>query len=396
MRLCLDLRKVNALTRNQDTYPLPRIDTILSRLRETKYITALDLKEAFWQIPLTERAKDILTFALPGKGLYRMTRMPFGACTASQTMCRLMDRVLGCDLQPYVFAYLDDIVIVTGTFEKHMEMLREVAKRLEKATLQISIEKSRFCQSSMKFLGYIVDERGVRVDPDKIAAIRDFPRPTTVKEVRRFIGMAGYYRRFVANFSKLSTPLTDLVKKRKGAIDWNDQAEESFKALKEALVTSPILITPDWTKPFVIHTDASDYAVGAVLTQGEEGKEQPIAYFSRKLVGAQKRYTVMEKECLAVLVGIEHFRCYVEGTKFTVITDHAALKWLNTFKNANGRIARWIATLGSYTFDIVHKKGTLHVVPDALSRDETAPEPEQIYAVSKEIILLTETGQNGQ
>ena len=382
-RLCLDLRKVNAVTLNKDTYPLPRIDTILSRLQETKYISALDLKEAFWQIPLSRRARRILTFAVQGKGLFQMTRMPFGACTASQTMCRLMDLVLGHDLEPYVFAYLDDIVIVTGTFEKHVEMLKEVAKRLTDAKLMISVEKSKFCQSSMKFLGYVVDERGISVDPDKVAAIKEYPRPKTVKEVRRFVGMAGYYNRFVPNFSKLSAALTDLVKKRKiTTVEWNDRAEESFNALKEALVTAPVLANPDWKKQFKLHTDASDFAIGAMLTQGDGEEERPIAYMSRKLIAAQNNYTVSEKECLAIVSAIEHFRGYIDGVRFKVITDHAALTWLNTFKNATGRIARWQTYLGSFQFDVEYKKGSHHVVPDALSRVDNAPEPEKIWAVT--------------
>ena len=377
IRLCLDLRKVNAVTKNKDAYPLPNIGTILSRLQSTKFISALDLKDAFWQIGLTERAKEVLAFKIPEMGLYQMEVMPFGATTAAQTMSRLMDLVIGHDLEPYVFVYLDDIIVVTDTFERHIQILTEVAKRIKSAGLTISVEKSRFCLDQMKFLGYVIDARGVRVDPDKVKCILNYPIPKTVKDIRRFIGMAGYYRRFVDRFSEISAPLTDLIKS-KGKISWSEKADQAFRDLKSRLVSAPILATPKWNEKFTIHADASDFAVGAVITQGEGEKEKPVAFMSKKLVGAQKHYTTTEKECLAILTAIEHFRGYIEGTSFNVITDHAALTWLNSLKIKSGRLARWIARLSCFDFEPKHKKGKLHVIPDALSRVEDAEEPDEI------------------
>jgi hypothetical protein len=202
-----------------------------------------------------------------------------------------------------------------------------------------------------------------------------------MKEVRRFHGMASYYRRFVPNFAHVAGPITDLTAQGKKKIEWTQAHQDAFDKLKEYLITAPILATPQWHLMFTIHTDASDYAVGAVLTQGDEDDERPIAYMSKKLVGAQKRYTTTEKECLAILTAIKHFRCYIEGVKFKVITDHAALRWLFSIKVQTGRLARWIAELSCYNFEIEHKSGVLHEFPDALSRIQDAPEPELVYNV---------------
>ena len=381
IRLCIDLRKINAVTVNKDAYPLPNISTILSQLQDTKYISAIDLKDAFWQLKCSERTQKVLAFKVPGMGFYQINRMPFGAVTASQHMVRLMDMVIGHDLEPHVFVYLDDIVVVTGTFEKHVEILAEVARRLEEAKLTISVEKSRFCLAEMKFLGFIIDARGIRVDPEKVECIAKFPRPTSVREIRRFIGMAGYYRRFVPNFSELSAPMTNLISK-KGKLQWSLEAEHSFKEIKRRLMSAPILVTPKWNEMFTIHTDASDYATGAMLTQGEGEDERPIAYMSRKMIDAQTRYTTTEKECLAILLAVKHFRCYVDGVRFKIITDHAALKWLNSLDIKTGRLARWIAELSQYDYVVEHRKGPLHVIPDALSRIDNAPEPEIVYEVA--------------
>jgi hypothetical protein len=281
LRLCIDLRRINAITQNIDAYPLPNVSTILANMQSTKYISAVDLKDAFWQIPVAEETQKILCFKVPGDGLYQIKRMPFGAVTAAQHMVRLMDIAMGHDLEPYVFVYLDDIIIITPTFEKHLEVLGQVSDRLTKANLTISMDKSRFCMSEMKFLGFVIDERGIRVDPEKVSCIARYPVPQTLKEVRRFHGMASYYRRFVPNFAHVAGPITDLTASAKKKIEWTQLHQDAFDKLKEYLITAPILTTPQWHLMFTIHTDASDYAVGAVLTQGEEDDERPIAYMSK-------------------------------------------------------------------------------------------------------------------
>lgn len=370
-RVCFDGRKLNSITVNKSAYPLPLIDTIITKLRDARYITSIDLKQAFFQIPLEESSREKTAFAVRGKGLFEFVTMPFGLVSAPQTMCRLMDLVIGPSLEPNCFYYLDDLIICTPTFEKHLEVLEQVFEKLRDANLTVNLGKCCFCRSSLKYLGYVVDEYGLRTDPDKVSSICNFPVPKTTTQVRRLIGMIGYYRRFLKDFSKLASPITDLLHNRKKgqSIVWTPQANEAFEKIKVALTTAPILSSPDFSKKFYLMADASNFGVGCVLFQTEDGGlEHPIAYASKKLNKCQKLYTTTEKELLAVLFGIEHFRYYLEGRQFTVITDHSSLVWLHNMKNPSPRLARWILKLSQYDFNIVHRKASGTVIADALSR----------------------------
>jgi transposase InsO family protein len=376
-RVCEDLRKVNAVTKGRDAYPIPRIDNILANLQGTKYITALDLKDAYWQVPLTEEAQKILAFAVPQTGLFMPLRMPFGCVTAPQTMVRLMDMVIGCDLEPFVFVYLDDIIVVTPTFEKHVEVLREMSKRLRAANLTITLEKSEFCKKELVFLGYVIDGNGIHVNPAKVSCIANIPAPKNATEARSFLGMATYYRRFIKDFAKIVLPLNKATRKNI-KFEWTAEAHEAFLQLKAALIAAPVLVTPQWDKPFTIHVDASDKAMGAVLTQGDGEDEHPIAYMSKKWTNAQINYSTTDKECLGILWAIEYFRGYVEGYHFTVITDHRALLWLESMAIKSPKHARWLMRLSPFDFEVRYKKGKLHVAPDYLSRLSNAEEPAEI------------------
>lgn len=368
-RFCFDGRKLNAITKH-DSYPLPRVDRILSMLHEAKFISSVDLRKAFWQIPLDKSSKEKTAFAIPGRGLYQFCVVPFGLCNSAQTQQRLMDAVFGPKYEPNIFVYLDDIIIVSNTFEQHLKLLEEVKERLRDANLTINIKKCEFFKTSLKYLGYVVDYKGLRTDPDKVAAMVNYPRPTTTTEIKRFIGMCSWYRRFIAQFSSLVSPINDLLKgkKRKQGIDWTEEAERSFIKIKEALVSAPILCSPDFTKPFIIQSDASDVGIGGVLTQNIEGTEKVIAFASRSLTRAERIQPITQRECLAVIFCIEKFRPFVEGTRFTVITDHFSLIWLHNLQNPCGKLSRWALKLQQYSFDLVHRKGKLNVVPDALSR----------------------------
>ncbi|XP_059223172.1 uncharacterized protein LOC131996977 [Stomoxys calcitrans] len=279
-RLCLDSRKLNAVTEG-DAYPLPHIDGILSRLPKAEFISSLDLKDAFWQIPLDESSKV----------------MPFGLCNAPQTMCRLMDRVIPASLRAEVLVYLDDLLVVSPTFDRHLEVLKEVAKCLRNAGL-------------------------------------------TINTNRKFV--------------------------------WTEEAQKSFEDLKSILSSAPVLHSPDFSQPFFIHCDASKTGIGGVLVQkNAEGDEFPVAFMSKKLNQAQRNYSVTEQECLAAMLCIKKFRAYVEGHEFTVITDHASLKWLMSQTDLSTRLARWALKLQGYRFKIEHRKGSQNIVPDALSRTNT-------------------------
>lgn len=366
-RLCLDARAVNLLTK-KDAYPMPIIEGVLSRLKDTFFISSVDLKDAFWQIELAEGSREKTAFSVPGRPHYQFRRMPFGLCNSAQSMCRLMDVAIPAHLREYVFVYIDDLLVVSADLKTHFERLREVAESLRKANLTINVDKSKFLMTSIKYLGHIVGGGCIRADPDRVQAIVDYPAPRTVRQIRSFLGMAGWYQRYIANFSAIASPITDLMRTT-CRFEWTPDAQNAFETLKERMTSAPFLTHPDFTKPFVIQCDASITGVGSVLFQlDDEGHERPIAFMSKKLNSAQRNYSVTELECLAAMLSVKRFRGYIEGMEFKIITDHASLKWLMGQKDLSGRLARWSLKLQGFNFSIEHRKGSANVVPDALSR----------------------------
>ena len=324
-RLCLDSRTLNAVT-VKNAFPMPNIEGIIGRLEVTRFISSIYLKDAFWQIPLEETSKEKTAFAVPGRPLYQFTRMPFGLCNAAQTMCRLMDRVIPNELRDSVFVFIDDLLVVSIDFETHLAQLEIVAHYLRKANLTINIEKSKFVMKEVKYLGYIVGDGCIKTDPDKIRSIVDFSPPKSVKHVRRFLGMCGWYKQFIWSYSDVSAPIWNLLKKS-DKFSWTEEAQVAFEKLKQCLITAPVLANPDFTKPFVLQCDSSQTGVGCVLYQiGSDGEEHPIAYMSQKLNSAQRNYSVTELECLAAVLAVKKFRAYIEGAQFKIVTDHASLK----------------------------------------------------------------------
>ncbi|KAH0815056.1 hypothetical protein GEV33_007735 [Tenebrio molitor] len=340
-RFCIDFRKVNEVTR-KDAYPLPFINVILDKLQRARYISTIDLKSGHWQVPLTPSSKPITAFTVPSRGLYQFRVMPFGLHSAPATFQRLMDRVIGPELDPYCFAYLDDIVVLGETFEQHLEVLQEVFRRLRAANLRLNPDKCQFGRRSLTYLGHVVTAAGIRTDPDKVAAIRQLATPKTLRQLRRFLGMASWYRRFIPDFSRVAAPLNRLLKK-------------------------------------------ADTGLGVALTQYVDGGDHVIAYASRSLTKLEQAYSTTEKECLAVVWGIEKMRPYLEGYRFTVLTDHQSLKWLRAIKDPTGRLARWAIFLQQHDFDIRYRKGVLNRVADTLSRQPAATEdettPEDLFAL---------------
>jgi hypothetical protein len=314
----------------KDSYPLPLVDRILSSLRDARYLSSIDLKSAFWQIPLEKSSREKTAFSVPGCGLYHFRRMPFGLSNAAQTHQRLMDKILGPELEPRVFVYLDDVIVTSRTFSEHIALLKEVCKRLEDANLTVNLEKCKFFRSSLHYLGFVVNREGLRTDPDKITAMVNYPAPTTTTELKRFLGLCSWYRRFIPHFSSIVAPLNALLKNkgRKLPITLDQTALKSFRTIKEALVSAPVLASP-----------------------------KVIAYASRTLTKPERNYSVGEKECLAVIIAIEKFRPYVEGIKFKVITDHSCLQFLQKMSNPTGRLARWSLKRQQYDYDIEYRKG---------------------------------------
>lgn len=379
-RFCVDFRKVNLVTR-RDAYPLPHVTSILDRLRDARYLSALDIKSAYWQIPLEASSKEKTAFTIQGRGLFHFNVLPFGLHNAPATWQRFIDNVLGMDLEPFVFIYLDDAIIVTQTFEKHLEILEEVFKRLAAANLTLNKDKCRFCQPELRYLGYVVDANGLRVDPDKVKAILEIPTPRSVKEVRQFCGTASWYRRFIPNFASRLYPLTSMLRKH-SSFKWTNEAQNAFEDIKGSLVKSPILSCPDFGKEFTISCDASAIGLGAVLSQMTREGENVIAYASRTLSKTEQKFSTTERECLAVIWSIEKFRPYIEGVHFVVVTDHHSLLWLHNLKDPQGRLARWALRLQPFNFTLLHRKGKEHVVPDLLSRNPLESVPTEVIVNS--------------
>lgn len=374
-RFCLDCRKLNAVTKG-DCYAIPYMPQILDSLKEARYLSSIDLSSSFWQIPLESRdSQDKTSFTVPGRGTFKFKVMPFGLCGAPARQQRLMDSLFGhgfcSDIENgIVYCYIDDIIIASADFKTHLILLKRVLEKLKFAKLSINFEKSKFFRNSIKYLGYVVDEFGLRTDPEKVSAILNFPTPTSAKEVKMFLGTCSWYRRFIRDFSTIAAPLNKLTCTGKNApsFSWSEDAEQAFLALKNALVTAPVLAVPDFDKPFTVHCDASSFGLGGMLSQNIDGHDHPIAFVSRSLNKAERNYSATEREALAVLFAVEKFEPYLGSRPFKVVTDHSSLKWFTKLENPSGRLARWFCRLSQFNFEIEHRKGTDNVVPDALSR----------------------------
>lgn len=368
LRVCLDSRKINKLT-VKDSYPMRNMNDIFTRLGHAVYFTVIDLKDAYFQIPLKEESRNFTAFRT-AEGVFRFKVLPFGLINAPFSMSRLMAKAIGFDLEPNVFVYLDDIVIATETFEEHLRLLRIVAERLRKAGLTISLDKSRFCRKQVMYLGYLLNEKGVAIDSARIQPILDYARPRTQEDIRRLMGLAGFYQKFIKNYSRITAPITDLLTKENKKFQWTKEAEEAFLELKSVLTSAPILGNPDFNKQFIIESDASDRALGAALVQEQEGVTRVISYFSKKLNRTQRRYSAVEKECLGVLLAIQNFRHYVEGTHFKVVTDARSLLWLFNVgaETGNAKLLRWALRIQAYDFDLEYRKGKANITADCLSR----------------------------
>ena len=376
-RFCCDMRKVNAVT-EPDAYPLPNMQEILRKLRKAKFISTLDLKSAYHQIPLAAEARPITAFTVPGLGLFQFRRMPYGLTNAPATFQRLIDKVIGPELEPHVYAYLDDIIIVAETFEEHKACLKMVLEKLKAAGLSLNPAKCVFCKPEVAYLGFLVNRDGTRPDPAKVAPIKAYPTPKDLKGVRKFHGMASWYRRFIPNFATIAEPITRLTKKNY-KFEWLDEQQHAFDLLKAMIILAPTLQRPDPNCPFIVQTDASDVGLGAVLLQEIEGTERVLEFASRVLAPAERNYSVTERECLAVVWAIGKFRPYIDGYEFKVVTDHSSLRWLCQMKNPTSRLARWALELQGHKFTIEHRRGALNYVADALSR---IPEEEEGPAVA--------------
>lgn len=366
LRICIDFRKLNSIS-EFDAYPMPRIDDLLEKIGAAKYIGTLDLCKGYWQVLLERSSRTYTAFRTPA-GLFQVTVMPFGLHGAAATFQRLMDRVLqGCE--NYSAAYLDDVVIVSNTWEEHVQHLSLVLEKIQQAGLALNPGKCEWARQETKYLGYRLGRGEIRPQVDKVEAIQNCLRPSTKKEVRSFLGLVGWYRRFVPQFATIAAPLTALTcKDQRNPVTWTDECEEAFKTLKNQLCASPVLRSPDFSQRFLVQVDASAVGLGAVLAQGDPGEERPILYLSRKMQPRKTRYSTVEKEGLAIKWALEGLRYYLLGREFDLETDHRALTWINSMKDHKSRLTRWYLSLQPYRFMIRHRSGKANVVADYLSR----------------------------
>jgi len=365
LRYCVDYRKINSVTK-RDAYPLPRIDACLDGLSGAKLFSPFDLRSSYHQVLMHENDADKTTFIVP-TGTYWFKRVPLELCNAGSTFQKVMDLALNGLNFNMCLVYLDDIIEYSADVNEHIDRLEKLFDRLRSATLKLKLSKYKLLRSELSFLGHVVSNKGVGTDPEKICAVQDWPVQTEVKEVRSFLGLASYYKKFVPSFTALAVPLHALTGKNK-RFDWTSDCEEGFQRLMEALVSSPILAMPNDEDPFILDTDAGDVSIGAVLSQVQEGEERVIAYASRSLSKQERNYYVTKKELLAVVFYSKVFRQYLLGRQFLIRTDHSALQWLRTTPEPMGQQARWCEILEEFDFQIVHRPGVKHGNADALSR----------------------------
>ncbi|GJS31462.1 reverse transcriptase [Tanacetum coccineum] len=361
MRLCIDYRELNRITiRNR--YPLPRIDDLFDQLQGAKYFSKIDLRSGYHQLRVREQ--DISKTAFRTRyGHYEFLVMPFGLTNAPAVFMDLMNRIFHEYLDKFVIVFIDDILVYSKSEEEHEQHLRIVLEILRQKKLYAKFSKCEFWLQQVAFLGHIVSADGIIMDPSKVEAITKWPRPTTVTEVRSFLGLAGYYRRFVEGFSRLALPLTQLMRKGEKFV-WTDERQESFEELKRRLVSAPILTLPSGSGGFQIYSDASKKGLGCVLMQ--HGKV--IAYASRQLKPYEVNYPTHDLELAAVVFALKIWRHYLYGEACDIFTDHKSLKYIFTQRELNMRQRRWLELLKDYDTNIQYHPGKANVVADALSR----------------------------
>lgn len=382
-RLVIDYRKLNEIS-IADSFPIPNISDILDQLGGAKYFSTLDLANGYHQLLVHKKDREKTAFSTDSNH-YEWIRMPMGLKNAGRTFQRVMNRILTGLIGEDCFVYLDDIVIYGKNLEDHNEKLIRIFNRIKKFNLKLQPEKCKFLRKETIYLGHLITADGIMPDPAKIECVLKFPRLRKEKDVKSFLGLVGYYRKFIDNFAGIAKPLTQLLRKNV-PFKWTEKCQNAFDVLKQILTTSPILQYPNFEKEFILTTDSSGFAISAILSQGEIGNDLPVAFASRTMNDAETRYGISEQEMLAVVWGVQQYRPYLWGRKFKVVSDHQALVWIFNVKNPSSRLFRWKIKLAEYDYEIIHKKGKLNLNADALSRiklPETAEKEIQVVTRAK-------------
>lgn len=366
-RFCIDYRKLNQQTRF-DAEPIPDVNQLFAKLANKKFFSKLDLCKGYWQIAMAPEDKEKSAFSV-AQGQFQWTVLPFGLRNAGGIFSRFMRKLLQGIDPDAVSNFIDDIMIATDTWERHLEILGQVLDRLEQENITAKPSKCFLGYRNLSFLGHEISVGMIQPEEDKLEKIRDAEQPKTKKDLRAFLGLVGFYRRFIPQFAEIALPLTDRTKKGcPELVKWTEECERAFRTLKGKLIAKPIMILPDVNKPFVLRTDASDRGIGAVLMQDQGEGLHPVAYASKKLLDAETRYATIEKECMAIVWGVKKFEPYLYGTKFIIETDHKPLLYLQKSKTENGRLMRWALQLQQYTYTVRVIAGKDNVGADYLSR----------------------------
>ena len=374
-RTVIDYRGLNKLLAKESN-PVPIIHEVLDAMGGSQYFSTMDLTSGYYQLGVREKDKPKTAFTTPF-GLFEFNRCPQGISNAVPTFQRTMELLLRGSLGICALVFLDDVIVYSATFEQHLKDLHRVLSCIGQAGMTFKLSKCHFFENSVEYLGHIISDEGVRVCPDKVVAVKEFPQPEGPTKVKSFLGLSGFYRRFVKDYSVIARPLYDLTKK-KTVFKWNPKAQEAFDTLKEALCTAPVLQYPDFAKPMEIHVDACPWGGGAVLCQkGADDLPHPIAYWSTVFNEHQLNYGTVEQECLALVLAIKHFRPYILGRPIRVLTDHAPLRWLNNIADPSGRLTRWAIMLQDYQIEIEYRRGVDNGDADGISRAHAKEESER-------------------
>ena len=366
IRFAIDYRKLNEVTK-KEIYPLPRMDDTLDAVGNAQYFSTFDLASGYWQIPMSEADKEKTAF-VTYEGQYQYNVMPFGLCNAPATFQRLMDTVLAGLKWQNCLVYLDDVIVFSNNFNKHLEDLNQVLTRLAEAGLKLKAKKCHLCCEEVEFLGHVLTNKGIKANPEKLDIINKWPIPESVKQIQSFLGFTGYYRRLIRDYAIIEAPLRKLTRNYV-EFKMGDAELGAFNLLKSKLTCDPIIGLPDFSGeyPFEVHVDASDLGLGAVLCQKIDDKERVILYISRTLTKEELKWHTKEKEALGIVWSLLQFKPYLLGQPFIVRTDHESLQWL--YKAEKGRLARWALALAEFDFQIIPRKGNQNANADALSRN---------------------------